>query len=99
MFITALLDRQAEAVVAEAYSGVFIHRLTYASRGPVAIAMLLDLVIVVGDLCDTSTLVIAVTLELTTRKCFLKDAPCAITLIVACCSVKARFGNNIACGI
>ena len=28
MFITALLDRQAEAVVAEAYPSVFIHRLT-----------------------------------------------------------------------
>ena len=42
--------------------------------------MLLDLIVVVGDLCDTSTLVIAVALELTTRKCFLKDAPCAIAL-------------------
>ena len=80
MPITALLDTQAEAVVAEAYPGVFIHRLTYTPRGSVAIAMLLDLIVVVGDLCDTSTLVIAVALELTTRKCFLKDAPCAIAL-------------------
>ena len=61
--------------------------------------MLLDLVIVVGDLCDTSTLVIAVTLELATWKCFLKDASCAIALIVACCPIKARFGNDIDCGI
>ena len=70
MCITALLNRQAEAVVAEAYPSMLIHRLSYTLRGPVAIAMLLDLVIVVGDLCDTSTLVIAVTLELTTRKCY-----------------------------
>ena len=70
MFITTLLDRQAEAVVAEAYPSVFIHSLTYAPRGPVAIAMLLDLVIVVGDLCDTSTLVIAVTLELATGESY-----------------------------
>jgi len=28
MFITTLLDRQAEAVVAEAYPSVFIHRLS-----------------------------------------------------------------------
>ena len=32
MPITALLDRQAEAVVAEAYPSVFIHRLTYTPR-------------------------------------------------------------------
>jgi len=28
MFITTLLDREAKAVLAEAYSGVFIHHLT-----------------------------------------------------------------------
>ena len=99
MFITTFLYRQAHTIIAEAHTCVFIHRLAYTPRGPVAIAMLLDLVIVVDNLCDTSTLVIAVTLKLTTGKCFLKDAPCAITFIVACCSVKARFGNNIACGI
>lgn len=45
MFITALLDRQAEAVVAEAYPGVFIHRLAYASRAVAAVGLLLLVVV------------------------------------------------------
>ena len=60
MFITALLDRLAEAIVAEAYPGVFIHRLSYASRAVVAVGLLLDLVAVVGNACDTATLGILV---------------------------------------
>jgi len=32
MFITTFLYWQAEAVVAEAYPSVFIHRLTYTNR-------------------------------------------------------------------
>ena len=32
MFITALLARQAKAAVAEAYPGMFIHRLTYTPQ-------------------------------------------------------------------
>ena len=58
MYITTLLDRQAEAIVAEAYPSVLIHRLAYTPRGPVAIAMLLDLVIVVGNTSDMATLII-----------------------------------------
>lgn len=60
MFITTFLYRQAEVVVVEAYPSVLIHRLAYTPRGPVAIAMLLDLVIVVGNTSDTATLVILV---------------------------------------
>ena len=60
MCITALLDRLAEAVVAEASLSVFVCRLLQASRAVVAVGLLLDLVIVVGNACDTATLVILV---------------------------------------
>ena len=71
MFITTFLYRQAHTIIAEAHTCVFIHRLAYTPRGPVAIVMLLDLVIVVGNLCDTSTLVIAVTPEAATGKSYI----------------------------
>lgn len=58
--ITALLDRLVEAIVAEASLSVFVYRLLQASRAVVAVGLLLDLVIVVRNTSDTSTLVILV---------------------------------------
>lgn len=60
MFITALLDRLVEAIVAEASLSVFVYRLLQASRAVVAVSLLLDLFVVVGNTCDTATLVILV---------------------------------------
>ena len=60
MFITALLDRLVEAIVAEASLSVFVYRLLQASRAVVAVGLLLDLVIVVSNTSDTATLVILV---------------------------------------
>ena len=62
--ITALLDRLVEAIVAEASLSVFVYRLLQASRAVVAVGLLLDLVIVVGNTSDTATLVILVLFEL-----------------------------------
>lgn len=56
--ITALLDRLAEAIVVEASLSVFVYHLLQASRAVVAVGLLLDLVIVVGNTSDTATLVI-----------------------------------------
>ncbi len=53
-----LLDRLAEAVVTGAHTSVFVYRLLQASRAVVAVGLLLDLVIVVGNTSDTATLVI-----------------------------------------
>ena len=50
MFITALLDRQAKAVI--------------------AVGLLLDLVVVVGNTCYTATLVILVLFELATGESY-----------------------------
>ena len=78
--ITALLDRLVEAIVAEAYPSVVIHSLSYTNRGPVAIAMLLDLVIVVGNMCYTATLVILVFFELATGERLPDDTTGTVTL-------------------
>ena len=58
-----LLDRLAEAVVTEAYPSVLVYRLLQASRAVVAVGLLLDLVIVVGNTSDMATLVIEQTGE------------------------------------
>ena len=60
MRITALLNRQAEAVV--------------------AVGLLLDLVIVVGNMCYTATLVILVFFELATGERLPDDTTGTVTL-------------------
>ena len=60
MFITALLDRLAEAVI--------------------AVGLLLDLVVVVGNKCYTATLVILVFFELATGERLPDDTTGTVTL-------------------
>ena len=81
MFITTFLYRQAHTIITKTHTCVFIHRLAYTPRGPVAIAMLLDLVIVVGDMCYTATLVILVFFELATGERLPDDTTSTVTLV------------------
>ena len=94
MCITALLDRQAEVIVAEASLSVFVYRLLQASRAAVAVGLLLDLVVVVGNACDTETLVIAVTLELTTGESYY-GIPNTIRLIARTRSIETLLTIHI----
>ena len=95
MFITTLLDRQAEAVVAEAYPSVFIHRLTYAPRGPVAIVMLLDLVVVVDNMGYTATLVILVLFEVATGERLPNDTTGTVALVGTVLYVEALLMHHM----
>ena len=95
MFITTFLYRQAHTIITEAYPSVFIHCLAYTPRSPVAIAMLLDLVIVVGNLCDTSTLVILVFFELLTGERLPDDTTGTVTLVGMVLYVEALLVHHM----
>ena len=60
MFVASLLHRQAHIVVAETHKGMLVLSLLQASRAIVAVGLLLALIVVVGNACDTTTLVILV---------------------------------------
>ena len=64
MYITTLLNRQAEIVVAEAHKDMLVLSLLQTSRVVVAVDLPLDLVAVVGNACDTTILGILVLLHL-----------------------------------
>ena len=95
LFITTFLYRQAHTIITEAHTSVFIHRLAYTPRGPVAIVMLLDLVIVVGNLCDTSTLVILVFFELLTGERLPDDTTGTVTLVGMVLYVEALLVHHM----
>ena len=94
MRITTLLNRQAKVIVAETSLSVFVYRLLQASRAVVAVGLLLALIVVVGNLCDTSTLVIAVTLELTTGESYY-GIPNTIRLIARTRSIETLLTIHI----
>lgn len=70
MFVVSLLHGQAHIVVAETHKGMLVLSLLQASRAVVAVGLLLDLVVVVGNACDTDTLVMLEPFELATGESY-----------------------------
>ena len=93
--ITALLDRLVEAIVAEASLRVFVYRLLQASRAVVAVGLLLDLVVVVGNGCDTTTLTILVLFELASGERLPDDTTGTIYLVGTVLYVEALLAHHM----
>lgn len=94
VFVASLLHGQAHIVVAETHKGMLVLSLLRASRAVVAIGLLLNLVVVVGNACDTETLVILVLFELATEESYY-DIPNTIRLLARTHSIETLLTIHI----
>ena len=95
MYITTLLNRQAEIVVAEAHKGMLILSLLQVSQAVVAVGLLLNLVAVVGNACDTAILGILVLFELATAEELLEHTTGTVALVGTLLYVGALLAHHM----
>ena len=83
------------SIVAEAHTCVFVYRLLQASQPVVAVGLLLDLVAVVGNACDTTILGILVLFALATAEELLEHTTGTVALVGTLLYVGALLAHHM----